>query len=142
MTEQQEKAMRMALEDICGAKLCEINSMSSRAEMLRLMDKAAEALRQALAQSEHEPVAWINSDQEVFFDEGKARCYSMGWIKPLYTAPPKREWVELTHEEAWSVYRTHGLSFHRPNHVEEYEWALCMRNFAKAIEAKSKEKNT
>ena len=44
------KAAEMALEDICGAKVCEVNSMSSRAEMLRLMDKAAEALRQALAQ--------------------------------------------------------------------------------------------
>ncbi len=42
------KAAEQALEDICGAKLCEVNSMSSRAEMLRLLDKAAEALRQAL----------------------------------------------------------------------------------------------
>ena len=52
------------------------------------------------------------------------------------------EWVGLSDEEAWGVYRTHGLSFHKPNHVEEYEWALCMRDFARAIEAKLKEKNT
>lgn len=44
--------MQQALDDICGAKLCEINSMSSRMEMIRLMDKAIEALRQALAQPE------------------------------------------------------------------------------------------
>ena len=53
----------------------------------------------------------------------------------------KSKWVGLEDEEAWGVYRTHGFSFHRPNHVEEYEWALCMRDFAKAIEAKLKEKN-
>jgi hypothetical protein len=46
--------MQQALDDICGAKLCEINSMSSRHEMIRLMDKAITALRERLAQ---EPVA-------------------------------------------------------------------------------------
>jgi len=41
------------------------------------------ALRQALAQPEQEPVAWI--------------------FESNYTAPPKREWVGLTEEEveAW-----------------------------------------
>jgi len=45
-------AMKQALNDICGAKLCEINSMSSRAEMMRLMDKAITALRQAIEEVE------------------------------------------------------------------------------------------
>ena len=44
--------MQQALEDICGAKLCEINSMSSRHEMIRLLDKAITALRERLAQPE------------------------------------------------------------------------------------------
>jgi hypothetical protein len=101
MTNLQEKAMRMALEDICGAKLCEINSMSSRAEMLRLMDKAAEALRQALAQPEQEPVGW--ADRFEFDKKGhdfwcNRQKPAKGGI-PLYTAPPKREWVGLTDEE-------------------------------------------
>ena len=43
--------MQQALEDICGARLCEVNSMSSRHEMLRLMDKAITALRNRLAQN-------------------------------------------------------------------------------------------
>lgn len=43
--------MQQALEDICGARLCEVNSMSSRHEMLRLMDKAITALRDRLAQN-------------------------------------------------------------------------------------------
>ena len=49
MTTKLEQAAQQALEDICAAKLCEINSMSSRHEMLRLMDKAITALREALA---------------------------------------------------------------------------------------------
>lgn len=44
--------MQQVLEDICGAKLCEINSMSSRVEMIRLMDSAITALRKRLAQPE------------------------------------------------------------------------------------------
>jgi len=53
------KAAQQALEDICGAKLCEFNSMSSRQEMVRLMDSAITALRAALAEPEQEPVAWV-----------------------------------------------------------------------------------
>jgi hypothetical protein len=93
-------AMKQALDDICGAKLCEINSMSSRAEMIRLMDKAITALRQAIAEAEkQEPVAW----REV---AGKTTQYydynEQGRGEPLYSAPPKREWVGFTHEElAW-----------------------------------------
>ena len=79
-----------------------------------------------IAQPEQEPVAWMNNDYEVFFDAGKAACYSMGWIKPLYTAPPKREWVGLTRRELDIA--TLGLE----------DLSDCY----KAIEAKLKEKNT
>ncbi len=48
MTDRE--AMKLALENICGAILCEINPMSSRKEMLRLMDEAIAALHQALEQ--------------------------------------------------------------------------------------------
>ena len=41
-------AAKDALSDIRGAKLCEANSMSNRAEMLRLMSSAANILRAAL----------------------------------------------------------------------------------------------
>ena len=54
--------MQQALEDICGARLCEVNSMSSRREALRLLGKAADALRERLAQPQqsHE----INADTD------------------------------------------------------------------------------
>ena len=79
-----------------------------------------------ITQPEQEPVAWMNNYYEVFFDAGKAACYSMGWIKPLYTAPPKREWVGLTRRELDIA--TFGLE----------DLSDCY----KAIEAKLKEKNT
>jgi hypothetical protein len=63
-------------------------------------------------------------------------------MRSAYEKGVRKEWVGLTDEEAWGIYRTHGLSFHRPNHVEEYEWSFCMRDFAHAIEAKLKDKNT
>ncbi len=43
--------LRQVLEDICGAKLCEVNSMSSRAEARRLLDKATNALRERLGET-------------------------------------------------------------------------------------------
>ena len=98
---------------------------------------AIDALRQALAQpvdavnisqervdetdkDQHEPVAWIT-------DGGKG---DLGWRKttekdiPLYTAPPKREWVGLTDEEMEDLW-------------DRYAHMEMMR----AIEAKLKEKN-
>lgn len=49
MSTELKHAAQRALDDICGAKLCEINSMSSRREMIRLMDCAIDELRSALA---------------------------------------------------------------------------------------------
>ena len=46
-----EALLRQVLEDICGAKLCEVNSMSSRAEARRLLDKATNALRERLGET-------------------------------------------------------------------------------------------
>lgn len=45
---QDDALIRQLVEDICGAKLCERNSMSGRMEMLRLMDKAITAGRARL----------------------------------------------------------------------------------------------
>ena len=58
--------------------------------------ESLEALRQALSQPEQEPVAWIHT-----------RCGHPLYLSfqyhvediPLYTAPPKREWKGLTHDE-------------------------------------------
>ena len=44
---KKDAALKLALENICAAKLCEFNSMSSRHEMIRLMDAAITAIAKA-----------------------------------------------------------------------------------------------
>jgi hypothetical protein len=77
----------------------------------------------ALAQQE--PVAWISEGGDVsrskrYMDEMGFKC------NPLYTAPPKREWVGLTAYEIQEIY------------LGNPHWG----NFACAIEQALKEKNT
>lgn len=59
---------QQAVDDLCGAKLCEINSMSSRREMIRLVDLAIAGLRAQLAQPE--PQHKLTDDQigRIWFD--------------------------------------------------------------------------
>ena len=83
-----------------------------------------EALRQALAQPEQEPVAWVYNGILHEFDPSE---FATSEVKPLYTAPPKREWVGLTDEEAREIRLKVGSA------ADVY---------ARAIEAKLKEKNT
>jgi hypothetical protein len=91
--------------------------------------RAAIALRQAL--SEQEPVAWASSldfdddDQEIIPAKDKGKLGTRNCDIPLY-ATPKREWVGLT---AYEIQEIHSGNQH---------WG----NFACAIEAKLKEKNT
>jgi hypothetical protein len=100
---------------------------------LHISNGAAEALRQALAQPEQELVGW--ADRFEFDKKGhdfwcNRQKPAKGGI-PLYTAPPKREWVGLTDEEIKS--ERHKLD---PTAGWTYD------HFARAIETKSKEKNT
>ena len=59
-------------------------------------------------QAEQEPVAWHepNAYGNVTVYEKWAK--ENGW-QPLYTAPPKREWVDLTDDEVWKIYGITGL---------------------------------
>jgi hypothetical protein len=120
--------MQQVMENICGAKLCEINSMSSRNEMIRLMDKSITALRDRLAQPDQEPVAWMYVNQD-------GECEQIEYatppddpsVTPLYTAP--RPWVGLTDEE-------------REDFLKKTDWQYDPESYAVVIEAKLKEKNT
>ena len=95
----------------------------------KLKGGVIEALRQALAQPEQEPAGWLNANEGV-------DAYAFTWRKkethdiPLYTAPPKREWVGLTDEEVRECKIDGGL----PHSVN---WRLS----AKVMQAKLKEKN-
>ena len=56
--------------------------------------KQAKALDAALAEPEQEPVACIKTNGELMWLKKPSTIYSKP--RPLYTAPPRREWVGLT----------------------------------------------
>jgi hypothetical protein len=61
---------------------------------------AITALKEALAQPEQEPVAWMNdSTPSGIFARHMEGAKNFGCTIPLYTAPPQRTWVGLTDEE-------------------------------------------
>ena len=88
------------------------------------------AIKEALAQPEQEPVAYLceNAVGHKYFR----------WKKPsstykpiaLYTTPPKREWVGLTEAEREEIEN-------RPFSYNDWLWF-----YTHAVEAKIKEKNT
>ena len=75
----------------------------------------------APSQTEQEPAAWMWKDGSLTSDPD----YADGTWTPLYTAPPKREWVGLTEADIYELL----------DNEDEFD-------FAQAIEAKLKEKNT
>ena len=56
------------------------------------------------AQPEQEPVAWANESDLPNFDMKVRTGPDLHHTVPLYTAPPKREWVGLTGNEARKLY--------------------------------------
>ena len=103
--------------------------------------KAITALRQAL-ETEQEPLeywnaveGWVKIDEvrEHFDAVGCGTIYKSAGEgrSPLYTTPPKREWVGLTDEEINSV-----------RHNRDWTAPWTDETFARYIEAKLREKNT
>ena len=114
------EAMQMALEALESDPLSHAGLVSRK--------QAIAALRQAL-ETEQEPVAWISEGGDVsrskrYMDEMGFKC------NPLYTAPPKKEWVGLTDEELKPLCDENHIMF-----------GAYTVDFIQAIEAKLKEKN-
>lgn len=102
-----------------------------------------------VAEPEAEPVAWQyvwpNGDCFTTTTEAAVRNYAQGvrggllpehcgYVRALYPAPPRREWVGLTDEEIANSWPT---NFHLPSS----QHGKLIR-FARAIERALKEKNT
>jgi hypothetical protein len=94
-------------------------------------NRGSVGFQEALAQPEQEPVAWI-------YSQGTAKVASMNYVSgvratPLYTSPPaQRTWVGLTDEEILDNCES------VPNYdIGNHD----LIQFARAIEAKLKEKN-
>jgi hypothetical protein len=82
----------------------------------------------ALAQQE--PVAWLDAEMSQAYTIDELPDASGTGFLPLYTAPPKREWVGLTDEEINSV-----------RYKRDWTATWTDTTFARAIEAKLKERN-
>ena len=120
--------MELALEALNQATgMC-----AERTSTRRDIDEAITALRQTLEQPEHEPVAWMQADQpELYVKECKDEM--RGYTIPLYAAPPRREWVGLTDKEVSRIENKYTAYRQIPEG--------SVREFARAIEAKLKDKN-
>ena len=109
-----------------------------------VVEDAITALRERLAQPEQKPVAWrwkerINNDFDNWvISASEPPPYAIEQ-QPLYTFPPKREWVGLTADEIWKCNKAKSGS--------AVEFHICyehqnLEDFAEAVEAKLQEKNT
>jgi hypothetical protein len=92
--------------------------------------KAITAIKEALAQTEQEPVA-CKTLCELCVKRGYTFCANAVKTTPIYTTPPQRTWVGLTNNELQPIADEYRILF-----------GGWVEDFARAIEAKLKEKNT
>ena len=106
------------------------------------------ALRQAIAEAEKqepEPEPITVEFREYLTRLNWQQGFERGWDEAVekltltqeklgYTAPPKREWVDLTEDEIFKLYMNSGYG--------DIDDCLQFEGLARAIEAKLKEKNT
>ena len=125
------------LEDASAEMLMETGNKNYYVEAIAVLrqalvdaDDTSQERVDEIVKDEHEPVAWANSFDLQNFDMKVRTGPDLNHTVPLYTAPPKREWVGLTDEEVYLA--ESGCWF-----LDEFDKTL----FARAIEAKLKEKN-
>ena len=133
------EAMQLALEalELYQSRMC-----------VQMFDEAITALRQAL-EEKREPVGYFSVNDYGRWEENEGT-----YGEPLYTAPPKREWVGLTDEEVMVAAWKAGFDIHEDydndDDPEAMHWwsadgEVCDDSLLKLrdlIEAKLKEKNT
>ena len=128
------QALKLALEALTHIRPSALTSFYTIGDR----DKAIIAIKEALAQPEQEPVAWRFKtgtwwNREVHWRYVLSLNGTEGLLglEPLYTTPPQRTWVGLTDEDLPALAGDNGK-------VMELQQ---VRRFAKAIEAKLKQKN-
>jgi hypothetical protein len=131
------EAMKLALEALETPRMSYTEDGCDIALGKRV--KAITALRTAIAKAEkQEPVAWMHTTGtgHVYFrKKPQDKVFSP---QPVYTAPPKREWVGLTADEIWKCNKAKSGS--------AVEFHICyahqnLLDFAESIESKLREKN-
>ena len=82
------------------------------------------------------PVCWMNAN-DIDKTDWKVWAHGKPTVSmPLFASPPKREWVGLTHENIFAVLENLQEMYNRPPTTDSRVI------FARAIEAKLKEKNS
>jgi hypothetical protein len=134
----KDEALKLALEALercvatCFDPYSHEQAMSGSEHFV---NQTITAIKEALAQPEQEPVAWVNSS-ELLVMKGNAYAGAKDWrvnlgLEPeegdvgLYTTPPQRTWVGLTDKD-WN------RSKHNYDFQKGVDWA----------ESILKEKNT
>jgi hypothetical protein len=130
----KNEALRLALEVLKAAYV--------PADLDKQRDKAIIAIKAAL-EAKDEPVAYINVEQRKL-EWAKYMSWDTPTVAnlqkiPLYTTPPQRTWIGLTDkeiEEIWKIamFTDYGIGAELSNQP--------FVHYAKAIEAKLKEKNS
>ena len=88
---------------------------------------AEPAIKESLTVAEQEPVACIGTNGKLMWLKKPSTIYSKP--RPLYIAPPRREWVGLTDDEIKEI--ANNCRWSETYHVD----------FSLAIETKLREKN-
>jgi len=117
-----QEALKLALEALTYIYT------ETTADEDELIDQAITAIKEALAQPEQEPVAWVCMNykkHDIDFDQPAIDAIPVGTM--LYTHP-QRTWVGLTEQER--------------NDIEDYCEMMIGKPAFDAIEAKLKEKNS
>ena len=81
---------------------------------------------------EHKPVGWLDAEMSQAYTVDELADASGTGFLPLYTAPPKREWVGLTDDAVFELVDTN---------LYEGGKNFGVLAFAKAIEQALKDKN-
>jgi hypothetical protein len=120
----KDEALRFALEALIEIRDANIRGLTLTQDYYETIT----AIKAAL-EAKDEPVAWMNQN-------GVVRKVGYEWgpnntLTALYATPPQRTWVGLTDEEIVLIVAECAAS-HQHTDI----------HFAKAIEAKLKEKNT
>ena len=125
------------LEDASAEMLMETGDKNYYIEAIAVLrqalvdaDDTSQERVDEIVKDEHEPVAWANSFDLQNFDMKVRTGPDLNHTVPLYTAPPKREWVGLTDEEV--SYCRYAATF-----CDELDTAYM----AELIEKDLKEKN-
>ena len=127
----KDEALKLALEALTNA-YWPTESDLMPAHNIKECAEAITAIKEALAQTEQEPVAFINVEQRKL-EWAKYMSWDTPTVVnlpkiPLYTTPPQRTWVGLTDEDFLEACQI----AERGNYLVAFQ----------RIQAKLKEKNT